>query len=194
MRLQGEFDEENRALSAQRSELVESGQGWFECGICMDEMMPVDSIAIIDSCGHTFCRDCLHGHVTARLDEHRFPILCPTCTASKGKGRDKAGGTCLCVKRSCCNGTSIDFSLEVSQFLAQNLGLSDEQSSIWTEMEMVAFSILLQCHKYVREVRSPVTCANIRKQVSAVHVCGQRRTRKDRHHPLPATGLQSRVV
>jgi len=66
----------------------------FECCICMDEM-PVDSIARIDSCGHTFCRDCLRGHVKARLEERRFPILCPTCTADEGKGKRKAGGTSL---------------------------------------------------------------------------------------------------
>jgi hypothetical protein len=51
--------------------------------------------------------------------------------------------------------------LEVSQFLAQSLGLTDEQSSLWTELEMVAFSILLHCQKYVRGVHSPATCANI---------------------------------
>ena len=68
-----------------------TAQRFFECGICMEEM-PDDSIARPDPCGHDFCRDCLRGHVTARIDEHRFPILCPTCTAgSKGKGK-AAGG------------------------------------------------------------------------------------------------------
>ena len=51
------------------------------------EEMPDDSIARPDPCGHAFCRECLRGHVAARLIEHRFPILCPTCTASKGKER-----------------------------------------------------------------------------------------------------------
>jgi len=97
MHLQHEFDEEDRTLSAQRTEFVESARGWFECGICMEEM-PMDSIAIIDSCGHSFCRECLRRHVAARLDEHRFPILCPTCTAGKGKGKGKTGGTCVCLR------------------------------------------------------------------------------------------------
>jgi hypothetical protein len=52
----------------------------------------VDSIARIDSCGHTFCRECLRGHVAARIDEHRYPVLCPTCSADKDKGKGKAGG------------------------------------------------------------------------------------------------------
>lgn len=43
-------------------------------------------------------------------------------------------------------------SLEVSQALALDLGLNDEQYNIWTEMEMAAFSILLHCRKYVHGV------------------------------------------
>src|SRR6266850_1287985 len=99
MRLQRKFDEEDRALSAQRTDLAKSAQRLFECSICMDEM-PVDSIARVDTCGHTFCRECLRGHVAARLDEHRFPILCPTCTANKGKGKGKTGGTYMLARRS----------------------------------------------------------------------------------------------
>lgn len=80
----------------------------FECCICMDEM-PVDSIARIDSCGHNFCRDCLRGHVKARLEERKFPILCPSCTADEGKGKGKVGGRSLL----CANyhvGFGLDFS------------------------------------------------------------------------------------
>jgi hypothetical protein len=91
MHLQHEFDEENRALSAEGAELAISAQWLFECGICLEEM-PDDSIACPDPCGHTFCRECLRGHVTARLNERKFPVLCPTCTANKGKGKGIAGG------------------------------------------------------------------------------------------------------
>jgi hypothetical protein len=93
MRLQHEFDNEDRALSAQRAQLAKSTQRLFECGICLEEM-PDDSIARPDPCGHTFCRECLRGHVSSRLNEHRFPELCPTCTADKCKGKGTAGGTC----------------------------------------------------------------------------------------------------
>jgi Ring finger domain len=92
LRLQNEFDKEDRALSAQRAELAKSAQRLFECGICMEEM-PHDSIARPDPCGHAFCRECLRGHVAARLNERRFPILCPTCTASNGRGNKATGGT-----------------------------------------------------------------------------------------------------
>ena len=92
MRLQHEFDSEDRALSAQRTELAKSAQRLFECGICLEEM-PDDSIARPDPCGHTFCRECLRGHVAARINEHRFPVLCPSCTANKDKEKGEAG-TC----------------------------------------------------------------------------------------------------
>jgi hypothetical protein len=117
----------------------------FECGICMEEM-PDDSIARPDPCGHTFCRECLRQHVTTRLDEHRFPILCPTCTAGKGKGKEAVSGTC-CERTVNLFIVSCNVCLEVSQSLALDLGLTDEQYSIWTEMEMAPFSVLLYCRK-----------------------------------------------
>ena len=43
----------------------------------------------------------------------------------------------------------IMFPLEVSQVLALDLGLTDEQYTIWTEMELGTFSVPLHCRKYV---------------------------------------------
>ncbi len=155
MRLQNEFDKEDRVLSAQRAELAKSAQRLFVCGICLEEV-PDDSIARPDPCRHTFCRECLRGHVTALLNEHRFPILCPTCTANKGKGKEAAGGTCC---EPMINSIIISryAPLEISQPLALDLGLTDEQYSIWTEMELVSFSVLLYCRKYAHGIRLPVT-------------------------------------
>jgi RING finger family protein len=147
MRLQNEFDKEDRALSSQRAELAKSTQKLFVCGICLEEM-PDDSIARPDPCQHTFCRECLRGHVAARLNEHRFPILCPSCSVSKGKGKEVAGGTC-CERMAIFIFISCYVSLEISQSLALDLGLTDEQFSVWSEMEMVAFSVPVYCRKYV---------------------------------------------
>ena len=92
-RLQSQFDHEDRELSAQRIKLSKTMiQTVFECGICMEEM-PEDSVARPDPCGHAFCRECMRGYVSARLEEHRFPVLCPTCVADKGKGKGVTGGT-----------------------------------------------------------------------------------------------------
>ena len=43
-------------------------------------------------------------------------------------------------------------SLEISQSLALDLGLSDEQYRIWNEIELAAFSVLLHCREYVHSV------------------------------------------
>jgi hypothetical protein len=143
-RLQSQFDNEDRMLSAERIKLSKTIQTVFECGICMEEM-PEDSVARPDPCRHAFCRECMRGYVSARLEEHRFPILCPTCTADKGKGKGVTGGTrCSFPPLSNC----LMNVAEVSQSLALDLGLTDEQFNIWTEMEMVSFSVLLHCRKY----------------------------------------------
>ncbi|KAI9437329.1 hypothetical protein H4582DRAFT_1959360 [Lactarius indigo] len=121
-RLQNELDKENRALSAERIKLSQTVQA----------NMPEDSVARPDPCGHTFCRDCMRGYV------RRFPILCPTCAASKGKGKGVAG--------------------EVSQTLVQYLGLTDGQFDIWAELEMASFSVLLHCRKCQRSMFKSSKC------------------------------------
>ncbi len=51
--------------------------------------------------------------------------------------------------------------LEVSQSLALDLGLTEKQYSIWTEMEMISFSVLLTCRKYVHGICPPQSSANV---------------------------------
>jgi len=49
---------------------------------------------------------------------------------------------------------------EISQSLVLNLGLTDEQFRIWTEMEMASHSILLHCRKYVCGSHPTTSCVN----------------------------------
>ena len=182
MRLRHKFNKEDRALSAQLTEL--GNPKVFVCGICFEEMLD-DSLIRLDPCGHTFCRECLRGHVTTRLSERRLPILCPTCTAGNGKekgtgkGKGKvwlkvwckgkgiemkatAAGTCRKRMVSPPIVSHISFFLEVSQSLALDLGLEDEQYRIWTEMELACFSTLLHCPKYVHSVKHTGSSAYVR--------------------------------
>jgi regulator of replication initiation timing len=82
-RLQQLYDEEDKRLRAEQEALAAWMQHTFNCGICMDEH-PEDYVARIDKCGHQFCRECILGHISSTLGEHRFPVLCPICTAEKG--------------------------------------------------------------------------------------------------------------
>jgi hypothetical protein len=55
----------------------------FNCGMCMGTL-PEESIARIEPCGHSFCRECARGLIVAQIESRRFPVLCPTCTAGPG--------------------------------------------------------------------------------------------------------------
>jgi|SRR5882762_88782 len=63
-------------------------RGVFKCSICMDKQ-PEDYATPLDSCGHTFCRDCIKNYVGAKLAERCFPIMCPVCMADDAQGGDR---------------------------------------------------------------------------------------------------------
>ncbi|KAI6032262.1 hypothetical protein BKA83DRAFT_4488860 [Pisolithus microcarpus] len=124
LELQRAFDEENIELTTQRDALLKTAQRHYHCGICLDDF-PEDDVVHIDACKHKICRDCARGHVSAKINERRFPVLCPVCTADP---RDRNPGT-------------------ISGSLVQLLGVSEEQYRIWVEMEMAQFSVLINCRK-----------------------------------------------
>lgn len=80
LQLQASFDSENESLLKQKHELMQTAQRQYHCGICLDDF-PEDDAVHIDACGHEICRDCVRGHVCAKIEEHRFPVLCPVCMA-----------------------------------------------------------------------------------------------------------------
>ena len=93
--LQRRFDEEDHLLAAERAELAaaaaEEQQRVFDCGVCMGTL-PEESIARIDPCGHSFCRECVRGLIVSHMESRRFPVLCPMCMAEPGKNRPESIG------------------------------------------------------------------------------------------------------
>ncbi|KAL4072313.1 hypothetical protein J3A83DRAFT_4093176 [Scleroderma citrinum] len=124
LKFQRTFDAEDAVLRSQQAELATHLQRKFDCGICLEEL-PEDDSARVDGCGHMMCRSCMRGFITAKIAEHRFPILCPICTAGDG-GRPAA---------------------EISGLLVEQIGVTEEEYGIWIEMELAQFSILLHCRK-----------------------------------------------
>ncbi|KIK79407.1 hypothetical protein PAXRUDRAFT_834120 [Paxillus rubicundulus Ve08.2h10] len=123
-RLQATFDAEHMELQYQTDQLLQTAQRQYHCGICLDDF-PEDDAVRVDSCGHDMCRDCARGHVSAKIDEHRFPVLCPVCMADHTNPNP---GT-------------------FSRLLVESLGVSEEQYKTWEEMEMAQFSVLVNCRK-----------------------------------------------
>ena len=94
--LQSQFDEEDRMLAAERAQLATAAQHVFDCGVCMDTL-PEDSIARIDPCGHSFCRECVRSLIVSQIESRRFPVLCPTCTAERTTGTEETGSKSGCM-------------------------------------------------------------------------------------------------
>ncbi|KAN0119147.1 hypothetical protein V8E52_004594 [Russula decolorans] len=127
--LQRQFYEEDYLLAAEHADLLAAAeqQRVFDCGVCLDTL-PEESIARIDPCGHSFCRECVRGLVASQIELRRYPVLCPTCTAEPENNRPESIG-------------------KVTQNLALEIGITQEQYEVWTEMEMAEFFVLLQCRK-----------------------------------------------
>ncbi|KAL6309201.1 hypothetical protein BKA93DRAFT_425367 [Sparassis latifolia] len=121
---QRRFDEEDYLLRLQLSELAKIAPRSFKCGVCFDEQ-PEDSVCRLDPCGHSFCRECIRSYVSAKIDEHRYPVFCPICMVERDNGNP-------CV---------------VTQTLLQQIGITEAQYETWVEMEMSRFGVFLHCRK-----------------------------------------------
>ncbi|KAH9853651.1 hypothetical protein C2E23DRAFT_884804 [Lenzites betulinus] len=124
VQLQIYYDEENRMLEDQFRQLQAEQPQFFECGICFEQIQE-DYIARVHPCKHAFCRDCLTGWAGSKIDEHRYPVLCPVCVADRS--RKEAPG-------------------EVDDEAIQQLGLTEQQYAVFVEMQMNQFSTIIDCH------------------------------------------------
>ncbi|KAI9069218.1 hypothetical protein FKP32DRAFT_1641142 [Trametes sanguinea] len=116
------FNEEDEQLKEQFAELQRVQPKFFDCGICFEKFQE-DYVAVVDPCGHACCRECLTGYIVSKIEDHRYPILCPQCTADRG---DAAFG-------------------EIDDSAIQKLGLTEKQYEIFVEMQLLKFSIMITC-------------------------------------------------
>ncbi|EKM59123.1 uncharacterized protein PHACADRAFT_205299 [Phanerochaete carnosa HHB-10118-sp] len=114
------YDEEHRDLERERERISLSQS--FTCNICLDRHSHEDA-AQVDNCAHTFCRDCIRGHVSSQIGQRLYPIVCPLCSTEKGEREPTV----------------------LSDGFVQQLGLSEEDYVIFVELEMASFSMLLHC-------------------------------------------------
>ncbi|KAG9314710.1 hypothetical protein JVU11DRAFT_5519 [Chiua virens] len=128
--LQNEFDSEDRRLRREHEELAHLVQATFQCNICLDEL-PQDDVAKVDECSHTTCRSCMMEFVSTKIQEHRYPIFCPMCTIVVNKPEQGQPSV-------------------ISRLLIEQLGITEEQSQILTEMELAEFTIQIHCRQCKR--------------------------------------------
>ncbi len=140
--LQRDFDAENRQLERQHRELQLTQPKFFDCGICMESLQE-DHVARVIPCDHWYCRPCLRGWVVSKVEEHRYPILCPTCAADKTRLTDPSGLSLPRVLRDCAH----ILSTEIEDRMVQQLGLNDQQYDIFGEMQLARFSTIIHCRK-----------------------------------------------
>jgi len=93
------------------------------CQICLDEE-PMDESVVIQSCGHSFGRECMRSYILSRLDERRFPIPCPCCSAA-----DEAGSNPGLVTSG----------------VATQCNLSDADCARWDELEFLMNAVRFDC-------------------------------------------------
>ncbi|KAG1758571.1 hypothetical protein EDD22DRAFT_910098 [Suillus occidentalis] len=126
--LQQSFDAEDLQLRYQMQTLAASLPHNFSCLICMEDQ-PVDNSVDL-GCNHSICRACIRGHICSKIEEHRFPILCPVCMTEKNNRQPEA----------------------ISGLLVQQIGVDERQYAIWEDMELSQLSVLLHCRKCQRSV------------------------------------------
>jgi len=78
-----------RLAAQQQQELAEDTMCLFVCRICLD--MPPDDSICLEPCKHGFYKGCIKGHIDSKLDEQKFPIVCPVCVTGSVSG-DGGGG------------------------------------------------------------------------------------------------------
>lgn len=141
--LQKKFDDEDSRLRAEREALAVFQPSIFTCVVCTDEH-PEDYVARVPGCDHGFCRECLRTYAVSKLEEHRFPILCPSCVADN-TGKEPGSKSRVLV----IDAELKTYPLEViTSSLITDVGISQHYFQIFEELQMSCFSVLLHCRKY----------------------------------------------
>ncbi|KZS89203.1 hypothetical protein SISNIDRAFT_391688, partial [Sistotremastrum niveocremeum HHB9708] len=97
----------------------------FECSVCMDTH-PEDDLAVVEGCGHKFCRFGTKDYVISKIGEGRYPIQCPVCQSSNTP--DATPGF-------------------LNRTLIEQLGLTEEQYNQWIKLELAEHSVSIDCRR-----------------------------------------------
>ena len=139
--LQQKFDDEDFRLRTERETLANTQPLTFTCAVCTDDL-PEDFVARVPGCGHGFCRECLRTYVVSKLEEHRFPILCPSCVADDKAGKEPGSKS----RALSCQRRAETYQLKaITNSLIMDIGISQDHFQIFEELQLTGFSTLLHC-------------------------------------------------
>ena len=141
--LQRKFDEEDSRLRAEREALTTVQPSIFTCAVCTEEY-PEDFVARVPDCDHGFCRECLKTYAVSKLEEHRFPILCPSCVADN-TGKPPGGEWHFPLADAELKTDPLE---AITGSLITDVGISQHYFQIFEELQMSCFSILIHCRGY----------------------------------------------
>lgn len=65
--------------------LSEPSDPTFECGVC-HERCKVDVKIFVEDCGHSYCRECVGSLTRAKIEDNRYPVVCPDCLIDRSRG------------------------------------------------------------------------------------------------------------
>ena len=95
--------------------------------------------------------DCLHGYVRSKLEERRYPIVCPLCLAG-AVADGEAAGECFLVlelRQAPLTGCTV-----LSDPFVEALDLSEDERAIYAELELSQFAVSVHCARYLSPVAS----------------------------------------
>ncbi|KAG8691762.1 hypothetical protein FRC11_010633 [Ceratobasidium sp. 423] len=124
LKMQEEFDAEDQLLTELAGE--EPEHNTFDCGICF-ETFHMGALAPMEGCDHKYCRECMRNYIKSKLASRNFPIVCPTCHASKDENQGSVG-----------------------QDLVEMIGLDEQEYATYVELSLASLSIMVDCRKCQR--------------------------------------------
>ncbi|KDN49634.1 hypothetical protein RSAG8_01699, partial [Rhizoctonia solani AG-8 WAC10335] len=126
LKMQEEFDAEDQLLTELAAEEPEQGKNVFDCGVCF-ETFHMGALAPMEGCDHRYCRECTRDYIKSKLESRNFPILCPTCHASKDGSQGSVG-----------------------QDLVEMIGLNEQEYATYVELSLASLSTMVHCRKCQR--------------------------------------------
>ncbi|CAE6454608.1 unnamed protein product [Rhizoctonia solani] len=126
LKMQEEFDAEDQLLTELAAEEPENSNNVFDCGICF-ETFHMGALASMEGCDHKYCRECMREYIKSKLASRTFPIVCPTCHASKDGSQGSVG-----------------------QDLVEMIGLDEQEYATYVELSLASLSIMVNCRKCQR--------------------------------------------